>query len=59
MGVHRHGILPKGDIQHDIGGFAPNAWQGFQGSAVRWHLPAMEFHKLCRQSRHIACLGLP
>ena len=34
MGIHRHGILPKGDIQHDIGGFAPNAGQGFQRSAV-------------------------
>ena len=34
MGIHRHGILPEGDIQHDIGGFAPNAGQGFQRSAV-------------------------
>ena len=59
MRIHRHGILPKGHIQHDIGSLAPNTWQGFQGSSVIRHLPAMAFHKLRGKRRHIARFGLP
>ena len=33
VGINRNGGLAKGNIEHDISGFAPHTWQGFQLSA--------------------------
>jgi len=42
MGVHRHGVLAKGHVEHDIGGLAPGAGQGLKLGAGARH-EAAEF----------------
>ena len=41
MRIHGHGILPKGHIQNDIGGFPPNAGQVPDDRAALEALPGV------------------
>lgn len=43
MRVHRHGELVESGVEHDVGGLAADAGQGFQVLAIVRHLAAMPF----------------
>jgi hypothetical protein len=39
MGVDRHGVLAEGDVEHDVGGLAPDARQRFERARSRGTWP--------------------
>jgi len=57
MGVDRDGLAAEGDVQHHIGGFAPDAGQFFERFAAVRHLAAMLFQQQPRQRDHVFGLG--
>src|SRR3546814_7091128 len=58
MCIDGDGGMAESCIQHDVGGFAPDAWQGFKRGAVIGYFTLMliDQHLTCHDD--IACLGL-
>ncbi len=57
VGVDRDGRLAERDVEHHIGGLAPDARQRLQRLARARHLPAMLGHQPARQLDHVLGLG--
>ena len=45
MRIDRHGRLAEGGIEHDIGGFAPDAGQGLERVALSRHLALVKLEQ--------------
>src|SRR6187200_1153156 len=56
MGVDRNSGLAEGGVEDNIGGLAPDAWQGLECGAVARHLAAMPLDQCLRERNHIPCL---
>ena len=59
MRVDRHGGLAENLVQHDIGGFAAHAWQGFERLAVGGDFAAMAVEQELGQGGDVLGFGLP
>jgi uncharacterized membrane protein len=59
VGVHGHGVLAEGDAEHDVGGLAADAGQGFQVLALARHLAAVALDQELREGDDVAGLGAP
>ncbi len=59
VGINGHRVLVKSDIKHDIGRFAPHAWESFKRGAVRRNFALMTVEELLAQKSHIMGLGPP
>ena len=57
MRVDSNGGMPKGDVEHDIGGLAADARQRLQRLAVIRNLAAMLFDQLLRQGDDVLRLA--
>jgi len=58
MGVDGNGRLMEGDIEHDIGGLAANAWQCLKLRAGLRHFAPMPLDQQLRQADDVFGLGL-
>src|SRR5580700_10241269 len=57
VGVDGDGRLAEGDVEHDVGGLAADARQGFQRLAVVRNFAAVFFNELARKTDDIFGLG--
>src|SRR3546814_1183107 len=58
MRVDGDGRLAEGDVEHDVGGLAPDTRQALQRLAVARHLPAMLFDELSAERDDVLRLGV-
>ena len=58
MRIHRDGRFAEGDVEHDVGGLAAHAGQGFQRLAIRWHFAAVLIQQDAAGAQDVLRLGV-